>query len=283
MVKLSAKKRNSIIIAIVLFAALVFLIFPIITIVMTAFKTFEDIQIHPGRFFPSSWTFSNFGKVFSEFPFARYLLNSLIITVSTCLGTVLTSSLVAYGFARFRCKIKGPLFAVMLATMFIPGQVLQIPLFEMYREFGWFDTYFPFILPSFLGGGIVNVFLIRQFFESVPKSYYESARIDGANEFIIFARIAVPLAKPIILTVAVFTFVGSWNDFFSPLLYLNDESFYTLAYGLYITFSKFEVAGQTAWNLVCASNLVVILPIVILYFICQKYFVEGLAIGGEKG
>lgn len=281
--KSKVKIRNKILLWIVLIVALCVLVLPIMTIVLTAFKTFEDVQLHSDKMFPVHWTFSNFGTVFLEFPFLRYLLNSLIITISSCIGTCVTSAFVAYGFARFNTKIKGPIFAIMLATMFIPGQVLQIPLFELYRELKFFDTYWPFILPSFLGGGITNVFLVRQFFEGIPKSFYESAQIDGANEFIIFFKIAVPLAKPIILTVAVFSFLGAWNDFFSPLLYLNDPDLYTLSYGLYITFSKFEVAGQTQWNLVCASNLVVILPIVILYFLCQKYFIEGITLGGEKG
>mgnify|MGYP000942363567 FL=1 len=162
----------------------------------------------------------------------------------------------------------------MLSTIMIPGQILQIPLYEMYRGMGWINTYKPMIIPAFLGGGITNVFLIRQFFNSLPKSIFESAQIDGAGEFRIFATIAVPLSKAIIFTVAIFSFTASWNDFYSPLLYINDDKKYTLAYGLYIFFDKFKVGSYKAWNIICAANLVVIVPIIVLYFFAQRYFVH---------
>ena len=195
----------------------------------------------------------------------------------------MTSALVAYAFSRFDFKYKGIIFAVMLSTIMIPGQILQIPLYEMYRGMGWINTYKPMIIPAFLGGGITNVFLIRQFFNSLPKSIFESAQIDGAGEFRIFATIAVPLSKAIIFTVAIFSFTASWNDFYSPLLYINDDKKYTLAYGLYIFFDKFKVGSYKAWNIICAANLVVIVPIIVLYFFAQRYFMEGITLGGVKG
>lgn len=269
---------------IALFIGIIFVLFPLFTMVMTSFKSFEDVTLHPTKILPTKWVFTNFITIFKEFPFFRYLLNTLYITFMTVLGTTLSSSLVAYGFAKFRFKYKNIIFSVMLATIFIPGQVLQIPIYELYNQFRsfWFNTYRPMIIPAFLGGGIANVFLIRQFIQNIPEELFESAKMEGANELQIFFKIVVPIAKPIIITVAIFTFVGSWNDFFSPLLYLTDDSKYNLAYGLYITFSKFEVAGNTQWNLVAASNLVVTLPIIILYFFCQKYFVEGITLGAVK-
>ena len=281
--RIKRKTVNKILINVVLAISLVLVLMPLVFMFFSSFKTFEDAITHTASLFPHEWTFGNFTTVFKEFPFLRYLGNSIFVTVMACIGTTLSSALVAYGFARFQVKIKNFIFLLMLATIFIPGQVLQIPLFEMYREFHWFNTYLPFIVPAFLGGGIVNVFLIRNFFAALSKEFFESAQLDGASELRIFAQIVIPLAMPIILTVAIFSFVGNWNDFYSPLLYLTDDMKYTLAYGLYITFDKFKVAGQTAWNLICASNLVVILPIIVLYFLCQKYFVEGITVGGVKG
>ncbi len=262
--------------------ALVLVMIPLLTLIMTSFKSLEDIMLHPTSFFPTKWVFTNFVTVLKEFPFMRYLANTIFVTVLNSFGVVLSSALVAYGFSRFNFKYKNLIFTIMLGTIFIPAQILQIPMFELYRSLGWFNSYYPMILPGFLGGGIVNVFLIRQFMSNLPKQMYEAAVVDGANEFQIFSRIAVPLCKPVLLTVFIFTFVGTWNDFYSPLLYLTDDSKYTLAYGLYMTFSKFEVAGQTAWNLVSAANIVFVIPIIAMYFFFQKYFVEGITLGSVK-
>ena len=239
--------------------------------------------MNPASLIPKEFTLKNYVTVFTEFPFTQYLINTLFITITSTIGITLTSALVAYAFARFDFKYKGIIFAVMLSTIMIPGQILQIPLYEMYRGMGWINTYKPMIIPAFLGGGITNVFLIRQFFNSLPKSIFESAQIDGAGEFRIFATIAVPLSKAIIFTVAIFSFTASWNDFYSPLLYINDDKKYTLAYGLYIFFDKFKVGSYKAWNIICAANLVVIVPIIVLYFFAQRYFVEGITLGGVKG
>ena len=261
-------KKSTIVIDIILVISTCLVLLPIVTMVMTSLKTFEDVQMNPASLIPKEFTLKNYVTVFTEFPFAQYLINTLFITITSTIGITLTSALVAYAFARFDFKYKGIIFAVMLSTIMIPGQILQIPLYEMYRGMGWINTYKPMIIPAFLGGGITNVFLIRQFFNSLPKSIFESAQIDGAGEFRIFATIAVPL---------------SWNDFYSPLLYINDDKKYTLAYGLYIFFDKFKVGSYKAWNIICAANLVVIVPIIVLYFFAQRYFVEGITLGGVKG
>lgn len=276
-------RRSEVIIDIILVISTCLILLPIVTMIMTSLKSFEDVQMHPASLIPEKITLKNYIVVFTEFPFARYLMNTLFITVTSTIGITVTSALVAYAFARFDFKYKGAIFAVMLATIMIPGQILQIPLYEMYRGMGWINTYNPMIIPAFLGGGITNVFLIRQFFNSLPKSIFESAQIDGASEFRIFATIAVPLSKAIIFTVAIFAFTAAWNDFYSPLLYLNDDTKYNLAYGLYIFFDKFKVGAYKAWNIICAANLVVVIPIIILYFFAQKYFVEGITLGGVKG
>lgn len=276
-------KKSTIVIDIILVISTCLVLLPIVTMVMTSLKTFEDVQMNPASLIPKEFTLKNYVTVFTEFPFAQYLINTLFITITSTIGITLTSALVAYAFARFDFKYKGIIFAVMLSTIMIPGQILQIPLYEMYRGMGWINTYNPMIIPAFLGGGITNVFLIRQFFNSLPKSIFESAQIDGAGEFRIFATIAVPLSKAIIFTVAIFSFTASWNDFYSPLLYINDDKKYTLAYGLYIFFDKFKVGSYKAWNIICAANLVVIVPIIVLYFFAQRYFVEGITLGGVKG
>ena len=276
-------KKSTIVIDIILVISTCLVLLPIVTMVMTSLKTFEDVQMNPASLIPKEFTLKNYVTVFTEFPFTQYLINTLFITITSTIGITLTSALVAYAFSRFDFKYKGIIFAVMLSTIMIPGQILQIPLYEMYRGMGWINTYKPMIIPAFLGGGITNVFLIRQFFNSLPKSIFESAQIDGAGEFRIFATIAVPLSKAIIFTVAIFSFTASWNDFYSPLLYINDDKKYTLAYGLYIFFDKFKVGSYEAWNIICAANLVVIVPIIVLYFFAQRYFVEGITLGGIKG
>lgn len=276
-------KKSTIVIDIILVISTCLVLLPIVTMVMTSLKTFEDVQMNPASLIPKEFTLKNYVTVFTEFPFTQYLINTLFITITSTIGITLTSALVAYAFSRFDFKYKGIIFAVMLSTIMIPGQILQIPFYEMYRGMGWINTYKPMIIPAFLGGGITNVFLIRQFFNSLPKSIFESAQIDGAGEFRIFATIAVPLSKAIIFTVAIFSFTASWNDFYSPLLYINDDKKYTLAYGLYIFFDKFKVGSYKAWNIICAANLVVIVPIIVLYFFAQRYFVEGITLGGVKG
>jgi len=276
-------KKSTIVIDIILVISTCLVLLPIVTMVMTSLKTFEDVQMNPASLIPKEFTLKNYVTVFTEFPFTQYLINTLFITITSTIGITLTSALVAYAFSRFDFKYKGIIFAVMLSTIMIPGQILQIPLYEMYRGMGWINTYKPMIIPAFLGGGITNVFLIRQFFNSLPKSIFESAQIDGAGEFRIFATIAVPLSKAIIFTVAIFSFTASWNDFYSPLLYINDDKKYTLAYGLYIFFDKFKVGSYKAWNIICAANLVVIVPIIVLYSFAQRYFVEGITLGGVKG
>lgn len=276
-------KKSTIVIDIILVISTCLVLLPIVTMVMTSLKTFEDVQMNPASLIPKEFTLKNYVTVFTEFPFTQYLINTLFITITSTVGITLTSALVAYAFSRFDFKYKGIIFAVMLSTIMIPGQILQIPLYEMYRGMGWINTYKPMIIPAFLGGGITNVFLIRQFFNSLPKSIFESAQIDGAGEFRIFATISVPLSKAIIFTVAIFSFTASWNDFYSPLLYINDDKKYTLAYGLYIFFDKFKVGSYKAWNIICAANLVVIVPIIVLYFFAQRYFVEGITLGGVKG
>lgn len=176
-----------------------------------------------------------------------------------------------------------------MSGMIIPGQVLNIPMFEMYKNLGWINTFYPFIVPVWFGGGIFNIFLQRQFMRGIPSSLMEAAEVDGCSEFGIFVRIALPLAKPVIITIAVFTFLNCWNDLYGPLLYLEDQSVWTLAKGNYMIYQaelgNQGISGGTVlpWNIISAANVITIIPIVILYFFAQRVFVEGITTTGIKG
>ncbi|MDR1093433.1 MAG: carbohydrate ABC transporter permease [Clostridiales bacterium] len=258
------------------------LIFPVFTVFMTALKGFDQIVANPGALFPRPPHWRNFIDVFTVLPFFTYLKNSVVVVVCSVGGVALSSSLVAYGFSRFQNRYKEIVFSVMLATIMIPGQVLMIPTFEMFQSFGWVDTLLPFIVPPLFGGGVTNVFLIRQFMRGLPKSLFESAEIEGASEFRIYAQITLPLSKAVLFTVAIFTFLGAWSDFMGPLIYLSSPSRFTLAYGMYVYFSTAFIGATQPWHLICAVNLVIIVPVVALYFFAQRYFVQGIQLTGIK-
>lgn len=280
---MSKKVLKKIGLNILLLAVALFCVFPLLTLIVTSFKGNDQIVNDPYGLIPNPFSMQAYAKVFADFPFFKYLGNSLLICATNVIGVPLTSSMAAYAFSHFKVNHKKYIFGVMFAMIMVPGTVLQIPVFELFRTLGWIDTFNPFIIPAFLGGGITNVFLIRQFMNSLPSSLFEAAEIDGANEIVVFAKIAMPLSAPIIITVMVFTFCGCWNDFFSPLLYLTDENMYTLGYGLYIFISQCKIGTLTAWNVICAASLLVMIPMFLVYAFAQKYFTEGITISGIKG
>ncbi|MFP4187122.1 MAG: carbohydrate ABC transporter permease [Acholeplasmataceae bacterium] len=257
---------------------------PLVVLVSTSLKTFTQIVADPMTLVPRPFSLEAYARVFTEMPFLRYLFNTVFITVLQITGTVFTSLLVAYGFSRFPFKHKEIIFIAFLLGMMVPTQVLTIPIFELYSNFGWINTFLPFIVPPFFGGGIFNIFLARQFFRGIPKSLYESAELDGASEFKIFMKIAIPLSKPVLLTIAIFTFINSWNDLFGPLLYLQDDRLWTIAKGTYELYTQTMAGGgQPNWALLSAANVVVIIPVVFIYFFAQRYFIEGISFTGLKG
>lgn len=211
--------------------------------------------------------------------FNRYLLNTIIITVLGITGVLLSSTFVAYAFARFRFPGRDILFLIMISTMMIPVQVTMIPTFILFKYLGWIDTFAPLIVPTFFGGGAFNIFLMRQFFMTIPYELDDAAKIDGCNYFQIFSIILLPLVKPALATVAIFGFVYNWNDFLNPLIYLNSTSNYTLALGL----QTFTTMYGTDYNLMMAASTIVLLPILIVFFFGQRYFIEGVATSGLKG
>jgi multiple sugar transport system permease protein len=228
---------------------------------------------------PDSWRFENFKEVFEAIPFARYFLNSAIVSGLTVLGTTVSAAVVAYAFSKLRWPGRTLCYTLMLLTMMIPGSILMIPTYKMYSSFGMTNSWIPLILPCFLGGGAGNIILIEQFYRSVPREMLEAAKIDGASEWRILGSILVPLSKPVLATVAVFAFLFSWNDYLGPLIYVNDPNLMTVALGL----RSFQSQTSTNWGLLMAGSLISMIPSLLTFIFCQKYFLEGVKAGAVKG
>ncbi|HXQ81242.1 MAG TPA: carbohydrate ABC transporter permease [Opitutaceae bacterium] len=211
--------------------------------------------------------------------FPRYLANTLVLCVLNVVGTVLSSALVAYGFSRLEWRLRDPLFGLLLATMMIPFPVVMVPLYGLFRWLGWIGTLKPLWVGSFCSSAF-NVFLLRQFFRTIPRDLSEAARIDGCGEFRIFWQIILPLCRPALVVVALFTFMGTWNDFLGPLIYLTDERDFTLALGLRVM--QTTGSGGIEWNYMMAASTLVILPVIALFFVAQRSFIEGIALTGTK-
>jgi multiple sugar transport system permease protein len=212
--------------------------------------------------------------------FADALANSIVVTVLVVIGTVLSSSLVGYAFARLRFRGSSPLFLVMLGTMMLPGQVTMIPLFLLFRQFGWIDSILPLVVPAFFGNAFF-IFMYRQFIAQVPESLVEAARVDGLGHLAIWWKIMLPLCRPVTAICAVFTFIGTWNDFLAPLIYLHSDESATLAVAL--NGFKNQYGGLEDVHLLMALSVLTMLPCIILFIAAQKTFVEGLARGAVKG
>jgi multiple sugar transport system permease protein len=215
----------------------------------------------------------------SDVSFWTFLANTLTVCVLSVIGSVLSNALVAYGFARLQWPGRDWFFALTLATMMIPAPVLMVPLYSVFRSLGWVGTLLPLWVPAFFGGAF-NIFLMRQFFLTIPEELTEAARMDGCSEWMIFWRIILPLSKPVLAVVALFTFLNGWNDFLSPLLYLTRKHTFTLALALQSYQSRHN---GVEWNYLMAASVVVILPIVVLFFLTQKTFIRGIATTGLKG
>ena len=223
----------------------------------------------------------NYAEITSLLPFRRYTVNTIMVTVLVLAGTLLSSSLAAYGFSRIRFRGRETLFAVCLATMMLPGQVTMIPLYMLFARLGWVDTFLPLVVPAFFGSPFY-IFLLRQFFLTIPREYDEAAMLDGASRLRIYWSIVLPLARPAMATVALFAFVGTWNDFFGPLIYLNSPDMATLTLGLNMLKSQVVGTGATQWNLLMAGAVLVMLPNIVVFLLAQKYFVKGIAVGGLR-
>lgn len=259
---------------------------PLIWMLSTSLKTDAQVFPQPGQTYhpiglkdviPSPVQWRNYPEALSFVPFGTYLKNTLLLCIVTTLGAVFSSALVAYGFARTRFRGKDALFVLMLSTLMLPAQATMIPTFVMFKKLGWFGTYLPLTVPSFFGVAFY-IFLMTQFFRSIPNELCEAARIDGCSEFRIFAQIALPLSVPVLATCALFQFIGTWNDFLGPLLYINSPSKYTLAYGL----QQFLGALGGKWAYLMAGSTVFTVPIIVLFFLAQRTFIQGIATTGGK-
>ena len=273
------KTMRSLFIYLGLVACTVVLILPFLWVISTSLKGNEQIFAIPPRFIPETIHWESYIQVFERMPFLTYFLNSTFISIITIIGTVLSSSLVAYGFACIKWPGRDAVFILVLATMMLPAQVTMIPIFVMFKDIGWLNTFKPLTVPAFLGGGAFNIFILRQFFLSIPHSLFDAARIDGCSEFRIYYQIALPLAKPALATVAILTFLFTWNDFLGPLIYLSDQLKGTLALGL----AMFTGQHQTEWGLLMAASVLMMLPVIIIFFFFQKYFIQAFATSGIKG
>lgn len=254
---------------------------PFLYILSTAFKTPEQCIVYPPQFIPRPFTLRSFQTAFTEFPFIRYVVNSLFVTSLSVLGTLLSCSLVAFGFARIKARGRNFLFTLLLSTMMIPGFVTLLPLYTIYVKLKWINTYLPLVVPSFLAMNSFSIFLLRQFFMGFPQELDEAAAIDGCSFFGVLYRILLPNSKTVMFVVAIFALVNSWNDFFGPMIYLNNNDMYTLAVGL-ILFKSSHGATLDLGPMMSVS-LVSILPVLILYIVAQKYFVQGIVTTGLKG
>ncbi|MCM3717775.1 carbohydrate ABC transporter permease [Fictibacillus phosphorivorans] len=273
------KRMVKTIVMVILILGSLLILSPIWWMVATSVKSMKEVMSYPPTFLPKEWHWDNYIQAIQSAPFARYTMNTLFITVFVVIGNVLSNSFIAYGFAKIPFKGRNVLFAIVLATMMIPGFVTLVPQYVLYAKLGWLNTYLPLIVPAFFGSAF-NIFLLRQFFLTIPNELIEAAKIDGASHFFIWWKIFIPLAMPAIATVAIFSFNGAWNDFLGPLLFINDETMYTLQLGLQV----FKGQNATQWNLLMAGSLMVLLPVIILFFIFQRYFIEGMNLtAGSKG
>ncbi len=250
---------------------------PLLFMVNTSLKSLPETMADPPSFWPKEAHWDNYVVALQSFPFYKYVFNTLLLTTGRVLGAVLSCSLVAWGFARYPGRWNSLLFAILLATMMLPAQITAIPVFTMFLSLGCYNSYLPLILPAWLGGNAFFVFLLKQFFEAIPEDLLDAARIDGAGEWRIFFRIGLPLCKPILWTVAVFSFIGSWNDYFGPLIYLNDENLYPLSLGLtYFKQAAPDASFGAQWNLLMAASLVTIIPVAVLFFFAQRSFLNSV-------
>jgi multiple sugar transport system permease protein len=270
--------REKVVAYILVGIASIFFLVPLLWMVLTALKSSEDLA--SGVFFPSKLYWENFKTAVTSIPFAQYTLNSLYYAFFATIGVMFSSTLSAYAFSKLKWPGRDKWFLVMIGTLVIPSQVVQIPLFILYSKLGWVNTYNPLIIPSYFAVGCAaNIFLLRQFFMGVPDSFKESAMIDGASEFSIFWTIMLPMIKSMVVVIGITSFMGFWNDFYNPLLYISNGDYFPLAYAIR-TFAT-QYANQN--NLIMAASLIVTLPTLVLFFIAQKQIVNSAVDSGVKG
>jgi multiple sugar transport system permease protein len=257
-------------------------VFPFVWTLSSSLKTARDVVSYPPALLPPTIQWENYPVAWTTVEFGPYFLNSTIVTVTAVVGGTLTGLLVAYGFSRFRFPLRELLFALCLSTLMLPPEVTIIPLYIIFKNLGWLDTLAPLIVPSLLGGGAFTIFLLRQFILSLPFELDEAATIDGAGKVRILMEIIVPNAKPALATAAVFGFIAHWNEFLGPLIFLNSKKNFTIPLGLYTLRTYAGDPGEPKDHLLMAGSVIATLPIVLLFFAAQRYFVQGIVTSGLK-
>lgn len=272
---------------ILLYAILIILsvmfVFPFFWTISSSLKAPDEILNFPPAIFPTVPKWVNYEQVFQRAPFARWILNTVFVVALATLGTVLSSSLVAYSFARFKYRGRDLIFVLTLGTMMLPSQVTLIPQYILWSKMHFVNTLFPLWVPFWFGGGAFYIFLLRQFILTLPRELDEAATIDGASRFYIFRSIILPLCLPAIATVVIISFISNWDDYLTPLIYLNSETQYTLALGLSLFKNYPEIGGEPLQHLLMAASVMTIMPPMLLFFAAQRYFVQGIVLSGLKG
>ena len=258
--------------------SVVFLV-PLLWMVSTSLKAQGQVFAYPPVWWPNPIRWENYLEALRRAPLLVWLSNTVVITVCAVTGTVLTSSLVAFGFARLRFPGRNVLFLLLLSTMMLPDVVTLVPQFILFRSLGWVDTFLPLIVPAFLGGGAFNIFLVRQFYLTIPRDFDEAARLDGASPLRIWWHIMLPLSRPVLIAVGIFSFVYHWNDFLLPLIYLQSEGNKTLALGL----RAFISPTDASWNVSMAASMFLVVPVIVVFFLAQRQFVRGVVMTGIHG
>lgn len=279
---MTAKNRKILkkaVIYVLLLAGSVLCLMPLIWMIRSSLMTNVEIFMVPIHWLPKKAQWENYQDVFTTLPFLKYYANSLKLVVFVVSGAVITSSLCAYGLSRVNWQGKNLVFTCIMGSMMLPVAVTIIPTFLMFRRIGLTNSLVPLIIPAWLGGGAFYIFLLRQFFLSIPRDMDEAAYIDGANHFQIYSRIILPLTKPALVVVGMFAFMNTWNDFLGPLIYLNSDDKYTVALGLQLFIGSY----RAEWQLMMAAACLVVIPAIIVFMLGQRYLIEGITMTGVKG
>ncbi|MHB0875865.1 MAG: carbohydrate ABC transporter permease [Anaerolineae bacterium] len=258
---------------------------PLLWTLSSSLKNTIQVFAYPPVWLPRPMLWGNYLRALQSLPFPLFFRNSVVVSALSVTGTVLSASIVAFGFARLRAPGSRLLFAMVIGSMLLPGQVTMIPTYILFKELHWLNTFKALVVPHFLGGGAFSIFLLRQFFMTLPNELDDAAKLDGANVYRTFWNVILPLSKPALATVVIFAFINSWTDFFGPLIYLSDMKRFTAALGLAVMAASGAGSGMYAvpWELVMAGSVMLTLPILGVFFVGQQYFVQGIALTGIKG
>jgi len=274
---------GKVIVYLFLLAGGVMMLLPLLWMITTSLSSSHYAMDFPPQFFPKQFDWENYVKIFTESGLGQSALNSVIITVPAIIGQVFASALAAYAFARLRAPGKSVLFIIVLATLMIPGEVTLIPTFILFKYLNWLNTFWPLIVPNFFGNAY-NIFLMRQFFMSIPLELDEAAKLDGLGPFGIWVRIILPLGKPVLAAVAIFTFTANWGNFLTPLIYITNPHLYPLALSVYtMTETGDNAVLSVPWNLIMAGSMLLTLPMTLVFFFGQRALYEGSNVLGRVG